>query len=140
MPENFTPAPGTPRPPPITPILVRCAAYKTFIHHADRLGQREWKPSDIRTSPVLMMMFRTQHTWARALLEMAALGMVERLAGRGRGLHYRTISDQPKLVCCVCGEPLTGNCVQDSECRLAHAACAEGAMEEHQEPVTDRRA
>lgn len=134
--ESFIPAPGTPRAPTVDPLAVRCAAYKTFIHHLERVGTPTVSASSLRSDPVMLMMFRTTNTARRCLMEMAAVGMMERL----RGGKFKILSDKPRLVCCICGKPLSGDCVQDAQMLLAHQECAQFQAEEHADPVTDRRA
>lgn len=117
-----------------SPLELRAMAYRVFIHSMQRQGVATIQKGMLKSNPVIQMMFRSAGRFADALMEMESLGM---LLKNGRGWAIR--SDSPSLTCCVCHKPLVGDCVQDSEKRLAHAECAAGVTEENTPPVCDAR-
>jgi hypothetical protein len=117
-----------------SPLEMRAMAYRVFVHSMQRQGITVIQKGMLKSNPVIQMIYRTPARFADALMEMEALGM---LIKNGRGWSIK--SDTAALVCCICGKPLAGDCVQDSEKRLAHAECADGAIEENTPPVCDAR-
>lgn len=116
-----------------SPLDVRCMAYRAIIHSMQRQGISILTKGMLRDNPVLLMAFKSPARYMDALMEMEAVHLLRK---NGRG--WLIISDQPKLLCCICGEALTGDCVQDGSFLLAHAACADAQAEEHATPIHDR--